>query len=438
MLATRVIEKKRDSQTLRADEIQDFIAGFCAGEIADYQMSAFAMAICINGMDVEETASLTAAMLDSGDRLPAGDRIRVDKHSTGGLGDKVSLILAPLLAAAGFDVPMISGRGLGITGGTLDKLQSISGFRVEIERERAREILNQTGCFIIGADANIAPADRKLYALRDVTGTVPSVPLITSSILSKKLAAGLDALVMDIKCGSAAFMKTIDDARLLGQTLCEVGTRSGLAISALITDMDQPLGSAIGNAIEVNEAVKILRCESLTPSQQRVADLTLELASTLAGQASPREPQNESSQNPWRERLLGLLESGNAYERWEKMVHLQGGSLINELPLAPEFVIHAKRDGWVHSIDSLLLGLSVLAWGGGRSRAGDAIDHSVGMQIEVLRGDRVRVGQPILRCYTHQPLASEYVDAIRGGFQILDQPCSSSPLILERLDACVR
>ena len=254
MLTANLLAKKRDGNALRDEEIRFLIDGFCDGSVADYQMSAFAMAVCLNGMTERETATLTRAMLESGDLLPrqvSGQTPRVDKHSTGGLGDKVSLILAPLLAACGVHVPMVSGRGLGLTGGTLDKLESIPGFRTDLSEQASAAVLRQVGAFIVSASERIAPADRRLYALRDVTGTVESIPLITASILSKKLAANLDALVMDVKVGGAAFMKTLDDARALARSIENVGQAAGLPTHVLISDMDQPLGKAIGNAIEV-------------------------------------------------------------------------------------------------------------------------------------------------------------------------------------------
>lgn len=280
MLASTLLAKKREGHALTDEEIRFLIGGFCSGEVADYQMSALAMAICIQGMDSREVLTLTRAMLESGDLLPRGktgeSRPRVDKHSTGGLGDKVSIILAPLLAACDVDVPMISGRGLGLTGGTLDKLESIDGFQTQLPPDQSLRVLREVGAFIVGASERIVPADRRLYALRDVTGTVESIPLITASILSKKLAANLNALVMDVKTGSGAFMKTQQQATELAESLVRVGRQAGLPTSVILSDMDQPLGQSVGNAVEINESVAVLEGH-----RGEVRDLTIELCAEL-------------------------------------------------------------------------------------------------------------------------------------------------------------
>ena len=288
MLPQWIIEKKRDGAELGSEEIRDFINGYTRGDIPDYQMSALAMAIYFTGMTARETADLTVAMMESGKvidpaRLPG---TKVDKHSTGGIGDKISIPLAPLVAACGATVPMISGRGLGITGGTLDKLESIPGYRVGLSEEEFIHTLETCGCSMIGQTAEIAPADKKLYALRDVTATVPSIPLIVSSILSKKLAEGIDALVLDVKCGSGAFMKNIENARQLAQALVDTGTAMGKKVVALITNMDQPLGRTVGNALEIQEALDIL--EGKGPDDVR--SLTIELASRMLTAAGVRGP----------------------------------------------------------------------------------------------------------------------------------------------------
>ncbi len=315
MLASTLLAKKRDGHSLADDEIRFLIEGFCSGEVADYQMSALAMAICLRGMNDRETTTLTCAMLASGNRLPRpqrdGDgRVRVDKHSTGGLGDKVSLILAPLLAACDLEVPMISGRGLGLTGGTLDKLESIEGFQTQLTVDESSRVLRDVGAFIIGASDDIAPADRSLYALRDVTGTVESIPLITASILSKKLAANLDALVMDVKAGSGAFMKDEAQATELAESLVRIGQLAGLPTSAILSDMDQPLGESIGNAVEVNESVDVLRGRG-----GEVRELSIELAADLLVRAQAARNLPEA-----RLRLSETIDSGRAMERFERLV----------------------------------------------------------------------------------------------------------------------
>jgi pyrimidine-nucleoside phosphorylase len=423
MLPAALIVKKRDGQRLTQTEIESLVRGFVAGEVADYQMSAFAMAVCLRGMDADETAALTTAMLDSGRRLPRGssDRRRVDKHSTGGLGDKVSLILAPLLAAADFHVPMISGRGLGLTGGTLDKLESIPGFRVDWEMDQTTRLLDQSGCCIIAANESIAPADRRLYALRDVTGTVESVALITASILSKKLAASLDALVMDVKVGSAAFMKTRQQAESLADSLTQTGRAAGLPVTAMLTDMDQPLGRAVGNAIEVNESIEVLA----GAGPPEVRQLTIELCAAVIHSLDASQ-----SLATIRGQLAGLLDSGAAMERFERMVHSQGGTLDSPFPLAPVHEICAARHGHVAAIDCASLGEIVVQLGGGRRRMGDAIRPEVGLEVLSRIGDAVDEGQPLVRLYSDQDHATRFAKRIADAFELSSAPVPPRPLIL--------
>lgn len=432
MLASTLLVKKRDGHELSDDEIRFLIEGFCDGQVADYQMSALAMAICLRGMTPRETATLTHAMLSSGDRLPrlkhartsgTGDRPRVDKHSTGGLGDKVSLILAPLLAVCDVDVPMVSGRGLGLTGGTLDKLEAIDGFTVDLPADRASEILRDVGTFIISASSKIAPADRRLYALRDVTGTVESIPLITASILSKKLSASLDALVMDVKVGSAAFMKTREDATALAKSLVSVGKAAGMPTIAMLTDMDQPLGTTVGNAIEVNESVDVLRGQSGV-----VRDLTIELCAELLVEVSI-----DVTIDAARQRLATALDDGSAMERFEKMVAAQGGRLSHPLPLAPPHVITAKQDGYLAKLDCVAIGETVVALGGGRRKTGDALDHSVGIEVKHRIGDRIEKGAPILVLHAPAEQASDYAGRLAQGITLADEPVATLPLIGERI-----
>lgn len=388
MLPASIIARKRDGHPLADAEIAFFIQGFVGGDVADYQMAAMAMAMCCRGLDVDETASLTRHMLASGSQLPrVSDRPRVDKHSTGGLGDKVSLILAPLLACFDVEVPMISGRGLGITGGTLDKLEAIPGFQVHLSADAAARQLRDVGAFIISASDDIAPADRKLYALRDVTGTVESVGLITASILSKKLAATLDALVMDVKVGSAAFMKTRQQAQTLADSLVRVGRAAGLPTIALLTDMDQPLGHAIGNAIEVNESLDVL--EGGGPDS--VTRLTVAMCGELLVQVKQFDTIANASAS-----LMEKLRDGSAREKFDAMVAGQGGSISGPLPLAPGHVIEGSGRGFVESIDCRSVGECVIRLGGGRRRTGDAIDPAVGIQMHVAIGDAVAPGQPLM------------------------------------------
>ncbi len=425
MLVTSVIAKKRDGGKLSKDEIRFLVSGYVSGEVADYQMSAFAMATLLRGMDAEEIACLTHAMLDSGERLPRldGEPPRIDKHSTGGLGDKVSLILAPLLACHDVHVPMISGRGLGLSGGTLDKLEAIPGFQIHLDPAKRDEQLRTLGCFIVGASERIAPADRQLYALRDVTATVESVALITASILSKKLAASLDALIMDVKVGDAAFMKTFDDAQRLAQSIVGTGALSGLPTRALLTDMDQPLGVAVGNAIEVNESLLTLSNEGPKEVRELTVALCAELLQLCGRYSTVAEATTALEQS---------LTSGHARERFDQMIRAQGGMLTGPLPLAPDQVITATRTGYVQQIDCDALGAYVVELGGGRRVTTDTIDPSVGLACHVRIGDKVEMGQPLLTCYANR---SRPVDpaSLSVAITIVDTPMSARPLILDRL-----
>jgi pyrimidine-nucleoside phosphorylase len=417
----QIIVRKRDGHALSDQQINAMIQHFSDGSLPDYQMAALAMAIFLQGMDARETTTLTRSMLESGSTLnwPDDGAVYVDKHSTGGIGDKISLLLAPLLACQGVRVPMISGRGLGPTGGTLDKLESIPGFRTDLSESEIQQVVSDVGCLITGATESVAPADRKLYALRDVTGTVPSVPLITASILSKKLAAGLDALVLDVKFGSGAFMKTHEEARLLATSLINTGTQLGLATSALITDMNQPLGRAVGNLVEVTEVIDVLKGEG--PADVR--ELTLELAKevlTKAGQPS--------------DGLEDHLSSGRALERLERMVAAQGGNLEQLPNPAESSELAVTASGHVQSIDSEQLGQVVITLGGGRQMMGDAIDHRVGMEILVRIGDAVEPGQPLAIIYSDDNARRQAAEeAIGEAIQIGETAPPPAPLIVEKL-----
>ena len=428
MLTTTLLVKKREGQALSDDEIRFLIDGFCSGQVPDYQMSALAMAICLRGMNARETATLTRAMLESGDRLPrlqpeSASKPRVDKHSTGGLGDKVSLILAPLLSAFDVQVPMISGRGLGTTGGTLDKLEAIEGFQAQLSTDQSSQVLRDVGAFIVGADERIAPADRSLYALRDVTGTVESVPLITASILSKKLAANLDALVMDVKTGSGAFMKTEQQARKLAESLIRVGQQAGLPTTAILSDMDQPLGETIGNANEVNESVEVLRGKS-----GEVRDLTIELCADLLLQV-----EIESSRDSALELLRTKIDDGSAMEQFEKMIHAQGGRLSYPIALHPATEIPAEQSGYLSRFDCGAMGRAVVELGGGRKTKSDAIDHGVGIHVHGRVGDRIESGQPLLTLHCPTNQASSYASLLATAVEISAEPVERRPLILDRL-----
>ncbi|MEM9187378.1 MAG: thymidine phosphorylase [Planctomycetota bacterium] len=424
MNPVQVIAKKRDGGELASDEIGALVAGYVDGSVPDYQMAAWAMAVYLRGMTVAEVASLTDNMLRSGATLrwESGPQ-NGDKHSTGGVGDKASLPLAAALACCGVRNPMISGRGLGATGRTLDKLESIPGFRTGLSLDATQRIADEVGCVICSASADLAPADRKLYALRDVTATVPSIPLITASIMSKKLAEGLDALVLDVKCGSGAFMKTREDARALACSLVETGKRMGVATSAIVTDMSQPLGRMAGNAIEVNESLDCLAGGG--PADLR--ELVVRLGGELLVLASA-EPDSATA-----ERMIeGTLDSGRAMEKFAEMVAAQGGDLDADRPVAPATEFVAERSGVLTSIDTEQLGWAVIALGGGRKVLTDQIDHSVGLEMLVRIGDAVVAGQPLARVFARG--ASDEVDAmLRAAIRIADASVAPPPLVHEHV-----
>jgi pyrimidine-nucleoside phosphorylase len=385
-----LIEKKRDGRGLTADEIRVLIGGYVRGDVPDYQMAALAMAVFFRGMDDTETTALTMEMRDSGDVFawPAGTPPKVDKHSTGGVGDKVSLILAPLLACEGVWVPMISGRGLGFTGGTLDKLESIPGFRVNLAWPEMLGQLENVGCFIAGQTDNLCPADKKLYALRDVTGTVASLPLIVASIMSKKLAESLDRLVLDVKFGRGAFMPKREDAQKLADAMVAVGRGAGVETSALLNPMDQPLGRAAGNALEVAECVEVLQGGG-------PADL-IELTLDLAGRLVPAS----------RENLEKHLREGSAWRKFVAMVEAQGGDAsalesmrtVHRAPLVTD--VPAPAEGRLEKLDALEIGRLCVELGAGRAKAGDAVDFAVGVECLRKEGDKVSRGEPVLRIHS--------------------------------------
>jgi pyrimidine-nucleoside phosphorylase len=421
-----LIAKKRDGAELTAGEIGAFIAGYARGDVPDYQMAALAMAIYLRGMTTAETAALTDHMLASGARFdwPADGISRVDKHSTGGIGDKVSIPLAPMLACCGLQVPMISGRGLGATGGTLDKLESIPGFRTDLSMDEIRDVVRRIGCVITGATADLVPADRKLYALRDVTATVPSIPLITASIMSKKLAEGLDALVLDVKWGSGAFMKTADQARELARSLVATGQRMGVATTALVTDMNQPLGRMAGNAVEIDESVALL--EGRAPAD--LLEVTLALGAELL--ESTGSAANLKSA---RAALEATIASGDARERLAAMVRAQGGDLDAPRHVAPASEVAAPSAGYVSSVDAEEFGRAIIALGGGRQKLGDALDYSTGVEMLVRLGDRIDAGQPLVRVFAEPEAARRVSPMLLAAIGLSDDQPTSQPLIVERV-----
>ena len=396
-----LIVRKREGERLGEQEIRDLVAGFMDGSVADYQMSALAMAVYFQGMDFDETVAMTLAMRDSGKvvSLEQIDAPKVDKHSTGGVGDKVSICLAPIVAACGVAVPMMSGRGLGHTGGTLDKLEAIPGFRVDLSVREFRAQLRRIGCALIGQTGDLAPADKRLYALRDVTGTVESIPLITSSILSKKLAEGIDALVLDVKGGRGAFMKTEADARKLARCLVRVGTLAGKRVSALLTDMNTPIGYTIGNALETTEALEILHGEG--PDDLR--ELTYELAAEMLRAAGVVKTKSQALR-----RIEQEVADGAALEKMREIVEAQGGDprvvdAPDQLAVARHrTTIAAATDGYLTDLEPLELGYASMGLGAGRSRAEDAVDPGAGIRLHVQLGDRVRKGDELATLYTSE------------------------------------
>ena len=393
MRAADLIRAKRDGRTLAAEDIRALVDGYVDGEVADYQMAAFCMAVFFRGMEPAETAALAEAMLRSGDVLDLSDLpgVKVDKHSTGGVGDKVSLALAPIAAACGVVVPMISGRGLGHTGGTLDKLEAIPGFQVRLPVERFREILARHGGCLVGQTDRLAPADRKLYALRDVTATVESIPLIASSIMSKKLAEGIDALVLDVKVGKGAFMKRREDAEALARTLAGIGRSFGKRVTAFLGAMDEPLGRTVGNALEVKETLDLLRGGGPPDLVACTEELTAEMV-LLAGLAADRDAALA--------RVRGAVASGRALEKLLAICAAQGGDPRvledpSRLPTAPSRLeVRAPRGGFVQAIDAQEIGLAAMSLGAGRARVDDRIDPAVGIVLERKVGDAVAAGEP--------------------------------------------
>jgi thymidine phosphorylase len=435
-LPQEIIRKKRDGGPLAAEEIAFLVAGLTSGNVTEGQVAAFAMAVFFRGMDMDERVALTLAMRDSGDVLDwsGADGPVLDKHSTGGVGDNVSLMLAPIVAACGGVVPMISGRGLGHTGGTLDKLDSIPGYQSQPDETLLRRTIAEAGCAIIGQTGDLAPADKRFYAIRDVTATVESIPLITASILSKKLAAGLQGLVLDVKTGSGAFMADHEAARELAQSLVAVANGAGLRTSALLTDMNEPLASAAGNAVEVLNAVHFL---TGAQRDERLLEVVLGCAAEMLvlGGLAANTGDGEAL-------ARSALESGRAAERFAQMVTALGGpadfleSPAPYLPKAPLVQrLHPEGESVVASIDTRALGLAVVALGGGRTRAEDAIDHSVGLTELAGIGDPVGANRPL--CIIHardEAFASAAAATIRRAYE-LGQPPAERRLIYERIGA---
>jgi pyrimidine-nucleoside phosphorylase len=428
-----MIRSKRDGLAHSSEQIGDFIEQFGAGAVADYQMSAWLMAVFARGMSDRETVALTEAMLHSGRvlQLPSVELPKIDKHSTGGVGDKISICLAPLVAACGVAVPMISGRGLGHTGGTLDKLEAIPGYRVQLPPQRFERVVRELGVSMIGQSAELAPADRRIYALRDVTATVECIPLIVASILSKKLAEGIDGLVLDVKVGKGAFMKDLKSARALAEALVRVGTRAGKRVVALLTTMDCPIGRSIGNGLETREAIEILRNSG--PADTRELTLTLGAEMLLLGRAERSLPSA-------RTRLERALADGSAFERFLRMVKAHGGD--TRAVEQPERLANAKaklevlsrRSGYVSDCDAYALGLSGIALGAGRTRADQAVDPSAGIELCAQRGERITRGQPLAIIHARTPaLAKSEARRVEQAFRIASTKPRAQRLVLGRI-----
>jgi pyrimidine-nucleoside phosphorylase/thymidine phosphorylase len=431
--AIDVIRKKRDGGELSRNEIESLVNSYTRGDIPDYQMSAWLMAVVLRGMTRAETAALTDAMLRSGEvlDLSALPAKKVDKHSTGGVGDKTSLVLAPLAAAAGVMVPMISGRGLGHTGGTLDKLEAIPGFDVNLPVAQFRRVLETCGCAMIGQTAEIAPADRKLYALRDVTGTVESPYLICASIMSKKLAEGIDALVLDVKTGSGAFMKSEKDAVFLAELMVETGERMGKQMVALITDMDQPLGSMIGNALEVVEVVEVLRGEGPEDLRQ----LCLELAGWMLHLGGVADTVAEGKKQSEK-----LIASGEALDKFRQMVALQGGDLRaiddpKKLPQAQHtMILSSPKKGYLAALQCEQVGTACVILGGGRERKEDSVDPAVGIVLHKKVGDPVSSGEALATIYYNaEARAVRARQLLDESYQIADSPVHEKRPLIHRV-----
>jgi pyrimidine-nucleoside phosphorylase len=430
--AVDIIRAKRDGDALTREAIDTFIKGITDGSWADYQASALLMAIVLRGMTAEETAWLTDAMVKSGVRVDLSSipGIKVGKHSTGGVGDKVSIVLAPIVAACGGVVPKMSGRGLGHTGGTLDKLESIPGFRVALSLDEFRAVLSEVGCCLISQTKNIAPADKRLYALRDVTATIESIPLISASVMSKKIAEGSDAVVLDVKCGSGAFMKKRDDALALARSLVAIGNANGVRTEAFVTDMDTPLGAAVGNALEVAECVETLRGRGPQDLQTVVKRLAARMLQ-VGGRA-----RNAAEADA---RVDDALSSGKAFEKFEAMVVRQGGdaSVLHDLRKLPQAahrrVVVAPADGVVTRVDAELVGRASVLLGAGRERVDAAIDHAAGIIVVRKPGDRVIAGEPVLELHYNGGHADDAAHLAQRAISVGSEAPAARDLVLDHV-----
>ncbi len=429
MLATEVIKKKRNGMVLNFEEIEFFISSYTSEKVPDYQMASLLMAIFLNGMDDQETTHLTQVMLDSGERIHFENSRPVDKHSTGGVGDKTSLILAPIVAACGVPVPMMSGRGLGHTGGTLDKLESIPGFNVNLSLTDFKEHVNQFGLCFIGQTKNICPADKKIYALRDVTGTVESLPLICASIMSKKIAEGIKGLVLDVKFGSGAFMKTIDQAKKLAEGLIAIGKAHGIETKALLTNMNQPLGRFVGNALEVGECLSILKQESFLNRKvtdfSDTEDLSLSLAAEMI--AIGKKVSTEEARTQAEE----ALHSGQAFKKFAEICKAQGGNIDQLKVSATTQEVCSQQDGFLSHLDSEKVGVAGIELNAGRKLVTDPIDPTTGIEILKKSGEPIKSGEPLFRIYSNsnQKGLEGAIALLSNCYQVTDHAPKPQPLV---------
>ncbi|MTI82009.1 MAG: pyrimidine-nucleoside phosphorylase [Firmicutes bacterium] len=427
-----LIQKKRDGKELSKENIDFIIQGYTKGDIPDYQMSAFAMAVFFTGMTQAESAHLTLSMMESGDKIDLSpiEGIKVDKHSTGGVGDTTTLVLAPLVAAVGVPVAKMSGRGLGHTGGTIDKLESVPGFKVEIDNKKFIELVNTNKVAVVGQSGNLTPADKKFYGLRDVTATVESIPLIASSIMSKKIAAGADAIVLDVKTGSGAFMKDFEGARELAHAMVKIGNKVGRKTMAVISDMNQPLGFAIGNALEIKEAIDTLKGSG--PEDLR--ELCLTLGSHMVYLAKKAESPEEA-----RRMLEETIANGKAIETFKNFLSAQGGdaAVVNDTSMLPtaKFVteVQSKEDGYVSEIVADEIGTAAMTLGAGRATKDSEIDLAVGIVLHKKIGDIVKKGDPLVSIHSNQENVNEVVNRIYDCYTITKQPVDKRTLIYDEI-----
>lgn len=430
MTMLETLMKKRNNEELTSTEIETMIQDFTDGKIPDYQISAFLMATYFTGMTITELTTLTMAMMHSGDvlDLSAIEGIKVDKHSTGGVGDKVSLPLAPMLAALEIKVPMISGRGLGHTGGTLDKLEAIPGYQVEISEDAFKNQIAKVGTAIIGATGNIAPADKKMYALRDVTATVDSIPLIAASIMSKKLATGNNALVLDVKTGAGAFMKEQDQAEALAQIMVNIGKEAGMQMQAVISDMNQPLGNKVGNTLEIEETLDTLKGQG----PKDLLEVTLALAAPMVVMAKKAEDETVA-----REMLLGTIEDGSALAKFGEMITAQGGDarVLDDYSLMPhakfEVEFPAPATGYLNRLDADAVGIASMRLGGGRTKKDDVLDYGVGITLHKKLGDAVSAGESLMTIATEQEDVTELIDYLGEHLTVGDKV--TSPALIHKI-----